>query len=172
MKYDLIFVNAYLYVCTSRKMNRNRPPMCLKYGGFKCSINIVAIWQFMALFFSNFLYVWKKSNNKKIERKKTTRIWPGLCVISQGFLIYDKIDHIPTVFKYQVLVVEPLTSVCSNTIGRNFTVPYLISIPPKAYPSMGMQELTPTEGPDRRHLLLNSKWCNNIQRRWRNCLVK
>lgn len=40
-----------------------------------------------------------------------------------------------------MLAVETLTSVCSNTIGRNFIVPYLISISPKACHSMGMQGL-------------------------------
>lgn len=34
VKYDLILVNAYLYVCRSRKLFRNRPPLWLKYSGF------------------------------------------------------------------------------------------------------------------------------------------
>ena len=112
--------------------------MCLKYGGFNCSVDVVAIWLFMVLFFQPFCMS-EKNQTIKFERKKLTRIWPGLCVISQGLLIYEETDYIPTVFKYQVLIVEPLMSACPKTSGRNFTIPCLISIPQRAYHSMGMQ---------------------------------
>lgn len=67
---------------------------------------------FIALFFLN-LYVWKNLTQKLKEKRplglagKRGRFW--------GFLIYEEIDHIPTVFKHQVLAVRN-TSVCSNTI--------------------------------------------------------
>lgn len=66
-----------------------------KWWMYECS------WRFQTC------YMFEKPNSKELKGKKLTRmtkIWCGMCAPSQGLLICEGTDHIPTVFKQQVLL--------------------------------------------------------------------